>query len=211
MPDLHTTRVSLLRRIAAGPADPEAWSDFVATYGPAVIDWCRHHGLQDADAHDVAQEVLVRFWRHAARFRYDPSLRFRGYLRRMVVFAVSDWSESRRADRLGTGSDAVQGLLFDLAARDDIAHRVEDAYDTEALSLAMMRVERRVLPHTWQAFRLMAIERVPGEEVASRLGIGLNQAYRARSRVQQLIRETIESMQSPSAMDAGEPFRLHRP
>jgi hypothetical protein len=57
----------------------------------------------------------------------------------------------------------------------------------------------------------MAIERVPGEEVASRLGIGLNQAYRARSRVQQLIRETIESMQSPSAMDAGEPFRLHRP
>lgn len=205
MSDLQTTRVSLLRRIVGGPADPGAWSDFVATYGSAVIDWCRHHGLQDADAHDVSQEVLVRFWRHAARFRYDPTLRLRGYLRRMVLFAVSDWSEARRADRLGTGSDAVQGLLFDLPARDDLARRVEDAYDTEALSLAMMRVERRVLPHTWQAFRLMAIERVPGEEVASRLGIGLNQAYQARSRVQRMIREAIESMQSPSAVNAGEP------
>jgi hypothetical protein len=51
----------------------------------------------------------------------------------------------------------------------------------------------------------MAIERVPGEEVASRLGIGLNQAYQARSRVQRMIREAIESMQSQSAVNAGEP------
>lgn len=177
----RTTRLSLFERIADDSRSAAAWSDFVATYGTTVVQWCRRHGLQDADAHDVAQNVLVRFWRIAAGFRYDPAQRFRGYLRRMVVSAVSDWSRSRREDRLATGDDAVQAVLSSIPAREDLVRHVEETFDLELLEAAMQEVEVRVQPRTWQAFRLQAIERVPAEEVASRLGMTVGNAYRAKS------------------------------
>ena len=191
MPPPPSTRMSLIARLAAVPGDPGVWADFVATYGPTVVHWCHRHGLQDCDAHDVAQNVLVRFWRRAENFRYDPARRLRAYLRQMVVSAVSDWSDARCADRLGTGDAAVQALLSNIPARDDLARQIEETFDTELLDLAMSRVQARVRPRTWKAFQMLALERCSGHEVATRLGMDVNNAYRAKSQVQQLIRETI--------------------
>lgn len=132
MPPLRTTRLSLFHRIGRAPGDPGVWTEFVATYGPAVVLWCRGHGLQDSDAHDVAQDVLVRFWRQAERFRYDPSLRFRSHLRRMVLTAVSDWSESRRAGQITLDDPALERLLGSVPARADLAARIEEAFDMES-------------------------------------------------------------------------------
>lgn len=87
------TRGSLLARLHDTPGDDEAWAEFVRIYGEHVIGWCLSYGLQRADAADVAQEVLVRFWKQAGKFSYDPTRRFRGYLRRIVVSALSDRSE----------------------------------------------------------------------------------------------------------------------
>ncbi len=171
------------------------WAEFVGLYGPAIVRWCRRHGLQDTDAHDVAQEVLVRFWRMAGKFRYDPARRFRAYLRRMVLSAVADWSEVRRADRDATGDDALQKVLDEAPAREDLAARIEEAFDTEMLDLAMEEVEERVKPRTWEAFRLLAIERIPGAEVAARLDMDVNHAYVARFQVQRMIRDEIVRLQ----------------
>lgn len=202
---LHTTRVSLLLRIRGTPGDPGVWGEFVGLYGPAVVQWCRRHGLQDSDAHDVAQEVLVRFWRLAGKFRYDPSRRFRSYLRRMVLSAVSDWSDIRRADRDATGDDALQRVLDLAPAREELAARIEEAFDTELLALAMGEVEERVKPRTWQAFRLLAIERLPGTEVAARLHMDVNHAYVARFQVQRMIRDTVVRLESTDTAAAGLP------
>lgn len=199
MPSPHTTRASLIARLLALPGDPGAWADFVATYGPTVVHWCHRHGLQDCDAHDVAQDVLIGFWRHAKDFRYDPARRLRVHLRRMLVSAVSDWSDARRADLLRTGDSAVQALLSNIPARDDLATRIEETFDTELLDLAMSRVQTRVRPRTWQAFWMLALERCSGDEVASRLGMDVNNAYRAKSHVQRLIRETIGELDRSAA------------
>ena len=199
MPALHTTRVSLFARIGEGSTDSRAWSEFVETYVPTLVQWCRQHGLQETDAHDVAQDVLFRFWRQATRFRYDPARRFRSYLRKMVLTAVADWSESRRADRLATGGDAVEALIKSQPAREDLAARIERAFDTERLSIAMVEVEQRVKPSTWAAFQLLAIDRLPGKEVADRLGIDVNLAYNARLNVQRMISDTLRRDDSAPA------------
>lgn len=183
-----TTSVSLFERIGTTRADAAVWSEFVATYGPAVVQWCRSHGLQHSDAHDVAQEVLLRFWRHAETFRYDPARRFRAYLRRMVVSAVADWSRSRRDDRLGTGDAAIQALLASLPAREELVRKLEEAFDLEVFEMAMRDVEGRVQPRTWEAFRLLTFERLPAADVASRLEMTVDNAYRARSYVLGLLR-----------------------
>jgi|688.fasta_scaffold292525_2 RNA polymerase sigma factor (sigma-70 family) len=191
------TRGSLLRRLGDEPDSQGAWQEFVRIYGTEVIRWCRGCGLQDADAADVAQDVLVRFWKQAAKFSYDPGRRFRGYLRQIVQSAIADWAERRVPRPLG-GDDATT-MLESLPAREDLIARIEQAYDTELLDLAMREVQGRVKPHTWQAFHLLAIERLPGEEVARRLSIDSGLAYVARRNVQRMIREAVERLEGGRA------------
>lgn len=194
----QTTRISLFERIVGMPGDPRVWNDFVATYGPIVAGWCRRHGLQDTDAQDVTQEVLLRFWRRAADFRYDPARRFRSYLWRVVISALGDWSDARKADRLAVGSDSLQRLLGDLPARDELAASIERRFDMERLSLAMLEVEARVKPRTWRAFRMLALEQIPGAEVARALGITTAHAYVARMNVQRMISDTVRRLDTPA-------------
>lgn len=188
------TRGSLLQRLNERPDNHEAWREFVRIYGDHVIHWVRGRGLQDSDAADVAQDVLLRFWKQAAKFRYDPTRRFRGYLRQIVTSALADWNTARAGDR-PPGTDAGHELLASLPAREDLVTRIEQAYDTELLALAMDDVKARVQPHTWQAFELLAIERRSGAEVAEALGIDVGLAYVARRNVQRMIRETITRLE----------------
>jgi RNA polymerase sigma factor (sigma-70 family) len=188
-----TTRGSLLQRLHDEPGNGEAWAEFVGIYGDEVIRWCRACGLQAADAADVAQDVLVRFWKQAARFRYEPGQRFRGYLRRIVTSALAEWSAHRGERPLAGGEP--DNPLDSLPAREDLIARIEKAYDTELLGLAMEEVKARVKPHTWQAFHLLAIERLSGADVAARLAIDQNLAYAARKNVQQMIRDAITRLE----------------
>lgn len=187
-----STSETLLAAICVRPVDNEAWKQFVTLYGPHIVGWCRRYGLQDADARDVAQEVLMQFSRQAGRFRYDQARKFRGFLRTITHAAWCDWVERRQTRRLGAANDITIDMLEEIPARDDLAIRLEAEYDHELLRLAMEKVMRRVEPRTWEAFRLLAIEGLPGVEVAARVGMKLGSAFAARHKVQKLLRETIE-------------------
>jgi RNA polymerase sigma-70 factor (ECF subfamily) len=52
------TRASLLLRIR-DPLDRDAWEEFSALYRPVVMEMARGRGMQNADAEDLAQHVLV--------------------------------------------------------------------------------------------------------------------------------------------------------
>jgi RNA polymerase sigma-70 factor (ECF subfamily) len=186
------TRRSLLLRLHEEPGDDDAWEEFVRIYGPHVARWCRSHGLQHADSVDVSQDVLVRFWRQAGSFRYDPSRRFRGYLKTILISALSDWSDGRRGGSPLRCAEKAAALMASIPAREDLVARIEKAYDTELLEIAMREVEARVQPHTWQAFRMLALEGRPASDVAERLGMEINTAYVARSKVQRMIRGAVD-------------------
>ena len=53
------TRITLLFRLRRDPGDAEAWAEFVEHYGGKILGWCRAWHLQDADARDVTQAVLL--------------------------------------------------------------------------------------------------------------------------------------------------------
>jgi RNA polymerase sigma factor (sigma-70 family) len=193
------TRRSLLIRLRDG-ADGEgqeqaaAWEEFVRIYSPQVLRWCRRYGLQDTDAGDLCQDVLVRFWKQSAKFEYDPSKRFRGYMRQILTSALSGWSAARKPDApsAGTGGDA---LLDSVPAREDLIQRIESAYDTELLAVAIADVKTRVKPHTWRAFEIVAMERKPGSEAAKELGITADSVYAARRNVQKMLQETVARLE----------------
>ena len=51
-----------MHRLNQNPADQLSWSEFVRFYGPAIRGWLQHWGLQEADAQDVTQAVLLKLF-----------------------------------------------------------------------------------------------------------------------------------------------------
>ena len=81
-----TTRPSLLFRLRDS-RDHAAWVEFVSLYEPVAYRLLRRHGLQDADARDVMQDLFMAVGRSIQRWDADRELgTFRGWLRRVALF-----------------------------------------------------------------------------------------------------------------------------
>src|SRR5262249_42350851 len=141
----------------AGPGDERAGREFVDCYAPAIYRWCARRGLQDADAQDVTQQVLLQLATKLPAFTYDPSRSFRGWLRTLTHHAWADFLSGRAGPASGP---AARAALTTAEAREDLLRRIEDEFDLELLEVAMARVRGRVEPGTWEAFRLTALEGV---------------------------------------------------
>jgi RNA polymerase sigma-70 factor (ECF subfamily) len=189
------TSPSLLERVGQGGGDRTAWDEFVARYGPKIRAWCRHWNLQESDAEDVTQEVLLQLVQKLRSFQYDPGRSFRAWLKTLVHHAWQDFLARRGRAGLGSGDSAVWQDLQTVEARDDLERQLEELFDREVLEEAMARVRRRVAPHTWEAFRLLTFEGLSGAEVAPRVGMQVTMVYVAKSKVQKLLREEIERLE----------------
>jgi RNA polymerase sigma-70 factor (ECF subfamily) len=151
--------------------------------------------LQDADAEDVTQDILLKLTRKLQAFAYDPSRRFRGWLKTVAHHAWRDFADSRRDAERTAGAGRAPERVLTLEAREDLAQKLEEAFDLELLEVAKMRVRLRVAPHTWEAFRLVALEGLPVAEVAARVRLQVAMVYVAKSKVQKMLREEIEKLE----------------
>src|SRR5262245_36651884 len=145
------TRVSLLGRLRRNPGDEKAWGEFVEYYGVRIYDWCLRWRLQEADAQDVTQNVLLKLAGRLCEFQYDPSRSFRAWLKTVTHHAWSDFVLANKRPGQG-GSDSA--VLANLEARDDLERRLQEQFDQDLLAEAMIRARLRVAPQTWEAFRL---------------------------------------------------------
>jgi len=192
---LPTTRVTLLTQLRQVPFNQAGWDEFVERYGRHIYRWCRQWNLQDADAEDVTQEILMKLSQKLRTFAYDPSRSFRGWLKTVAHHAWRDFSDSRGQAQRAAGDGQVQELILTLEAREDLAQKLEELFDLELLEAAKVRVRLRVAPHTWEAFRLMALEGLPVAEVAARVRLQVAMVYVAKSKVQKMLQEEIGKLE----------------
>jgi RNA polymerase sigma-70 factor (ECF subfamily) len=193
-PDPGQTSVSLLGRLRQDPTDQEAWTEFVHRYGPHIFHWCRQHNLQEADAQDVTQTVLVKLAQKMRTFRYDPGRSFWAYVKTLTHYAWCDLLESHRRAVTGSGDSSVLAALETVEARDDLLQRLDKEFDAELVEEVMLRVQERVEPHTWEAFRLTAVEGRSGAEAAVRLNLKVATVFKAKSKVQKMIQEEVHKL-----------------
>jgi RNA polymerase sigma-70 factor (ECF subfamily) len=190
------TRVTLLERLCrSGAADQGAWSEFVEHYGPQIYQWCLRWRLQEADAEDVTQKVLLNLARHMHNFTYDPGRSFRAWLKTVTHHAWQDFIANRERSDRGSGDSAVMAWLANVECREDLTQRLEESYDRELLDKAALRVRLRVRPHIWEAFRLTALENVAPAEVGRRLSMKVAAVYVARSRVQKMLKDELQQLE----------------
>ena len=197
MPAAHDsgTRISLLGRLRRNPSDQAAWAELVAHYGGKIHAWSMRWGLQEADAQDVTQDVLVKLARAMENFSYDPTRSFRAWLKTLTNHALSDFLQGRPRTPQGSGDSQVFDLLNSVEARTDLLQRLEEEFDRELLEVAMTRVRLRVAPQTWEAFRLTALEGLSGAEAAERIPMQVAQVFVARRRVQNMLQEEVKKLE----------------
>jgi RNA polymerase sigma-70 factor (ECF subfamily) len=167
----------------------------VDRYGRQIHAWCRRWGLQEADAQDVTQTVLLQLASKLRTFSYDPAQRFRAWLKTLTHHAWSDFLAGRHPAVKGSGDSDVKHLLDNVEARDELTRRLEAAFDQELLELATAGVRARVEERTREAYRLTALEGRAGAEAAARLGMQVGTVYKAKSKVHALLQETLRQLQ----------------
>jgi RNA polymerase sigma-70 factor (ECF subfamily) len=177
------------------PGNPAAWEQFVECYGRHIFRWCRHWRLQDADAEDVTQEILLKLARKLGEFSYDPSRSFRGWLKTVTHHAWRDFVEGR-GRRQSSADEGTREKLYDLEARADLIQKLDEAFDFELLEAATVLVRLRVAPQTWEAFRLLALEGMPAAEVAAKVGMQIAMVYVAKSKVQKMLQQEISKLEA---------------
>jgi RNA polymerase sigma-70 factor (ECF subfamily) len=188
------TSLSLLERLRQAPANQQAWEEFVERYGRRIYGWCRAWHLQDADARDVTQMVLLKLARKMSTFVYDPAGSFRNWLKTVTQHVLSDfvaeWKQPGRSD-----DSRVGAMLDKVEARADLVQTIEAEFDQEMLDQAKVRVRQRVDSRTWEAFQLTALGQQRGSAVADQLGMTVAAVFKAKSRVQKMLQEEVRRLE----------------
>jgi RNA polymerase sigma-70 factor (ECF subfamily) len=184
------TSLTLLERIQDNPDDPNAWRLFVDRYQPQIRRWCLAWGMQDSDADDVAQDVLIKLFAALRKFHYDPEKSFRAWLKTVTQHAWSDFLAARRKDP-GHQAGSISQVADSAEAQSDLERRLEEAFDRELLEVAMRRIKARVKPGTWDAFQFTAIDGHSGVQAAEKLGMAVAHVFVAKHRVQKMLQEEV--------------------
>lgn len=187
------TRPSLLLRLQ-DINDGEAWTEFVRLYTPLVFGHCRRHGLQDADAADVAQEVMRIAAQAMPEFQYDATRgKFRGWLLQTTRHRLYKFfARQQRAPQAASETTIERFLNGEPNAEEQ--SRWEADYRQRLFDWAAEKARPEFQPATWDAFWRTAVASVSVKEVAGQLGISIGAVYIARSRVIARLRELIETV-----------------
>ncbi len=179
------THPSLLLRLRNSD-DKSAWVEFVQVYGPMVFGYCRIRKLQESDAADVSQEVMIRLAKSMAEFEYKPELgRFRDWLGKVIHRELLRfWEKQKSTSRVQNGEWASDEAI------DDGAIWIEH-FHSEILRKSMANIQCEFSTEAWRAFELSWLENTPVGDVALRLEIPIESVYVAKSRVLKRLRNEV--------------------
>lgn len=190
------TRESLLLRMRDAD-DAAAWDEFVAIYRPMVHRLALRQGLQDSDAEDLAQRVMMSVSRAIGTWQKDASRGgFRAWLRQVARNAIINMLQR------GPKDDALGGSqFFDVchavpSPTDATRQLIEEEHTRSVLRASAERVKDEVQETTWQAFWRTTIEGKSPQQVADDLEIPIGRVYGARSRVMKLLQRSASEFTS---------------
>jgi RNA polymerase sigma-70 factor (ECF subfamily) len=189
------TSPTLLGRLGADPKDQAAWKDFVSRYSPKILQWCRGWGLQESDAQDVTQNVLMKLNVLMGRFVYNSSGSFRSWLKTLVHHAWRDLVHEQRPPASAGRDGRFVELLESRRAGDDLVEQLEAEFRREVVDKAMERVRPQVAAKTWDAFCLTALDGCSAADAATRLGMKVTRVYGARSDVTRRIQKEVRRLE----------------
>ena len=193
MTPVPETRASLLFRLRDS-RDQQAWATFLEIYQPLIYRLARQRHMQDADAREVTQEVLLRVAGAIDQWETDRSRgTFRGWLTTITRNLVVNFLINRSRHPRGSG-DSEFRRKFDEVPAPEIDESV--LFDVEVkrqiFRWAAEQIRHEFRETHWQAFWKTAVGGQSPANVASELGISVGLVYVSRNRIMKRLRDKVE-------------------
>lgn len=181
---------TLVQRIAAG--DGKAVRDVMDRYGALVRSMARR-GVGVQDAEDLAQEVFVQVWKHAARF--DPAKGSEeAWITTIARRRIID--RRRKVGRRPESQELIEEAVGGVEHRDEVELADEARLAEDALS-ALSRDQRRVL-------RLALLEGLTHTEITERTSMPLGTVKSHARRGLERVRAHLSAHHRATTEEGGE-------
>ncbi|MBM4075112.1 MAG: sigma-70 family RNA polymerase sigma factor, partial [Planctomycetes bacterium] len=180
------------------PQDQQAWSQFVAIYEPLLLRMLRQRGLQEADARDVSQQVVLAVTQAVHRWNHDgKEASFRRWLfgiaRNLALKSIQSGQGVGGSKKKGVGGSDMLKLLNNLPEPQHKTVKVFDhEYRNELFLWAAQQVRSEFREATWEAFWRTFVLNEPIAEVARELKMTMGNVYVARTRIIARLRQKVE-------------------
>ena len=190
MPEFPETSHSLIDRVK-NVGDGTAWLEFLGIYQPVVYRMARRRGMQDADAHDVMQQVFTSIARSLDRWTAaDDQPPFRAWLTTIARNAIST-TLTRRPRDLATGTSSVAELLAGQPSAEQTDSEIIIESRREIVRWAAEQIRSEFTEQTWDIFWKTAMQEVSVAEMSKLSGRSAGAIYVARHRVLTRLKEKI--------------------
>ena len=192
---MNETSLSLLARLRHSP-ESEGWNRLVLLYAPLLRVWLRKYDVQDSDADDLVQEVLLAVSKDLAKFEHRGQLgAFRGWLKAILVNRLRKFWRARDRRPQARGDSDIDARLAQL---DDPASEMSLIWNREhdqyVLRQLLALAEPHFAPSTWTAFCRVALDGAKPDVVAEEMGISRNAVIIAKCRVLSRLRQESEGL-----------------
>ena len=183
------TSFSLLDQFQDGTEQPD-WERLVRVYSPLLREWLRRYDLQESDADDLVQDVLIVVSSELVRFRHTGRTgAFRAWLRTILVHRLRHWWRSQKYRPVAPGDTSFLEQLRQLDdPNSELSHLWNTEHDRHLTRQLFAIVEPQVSETHWQAFYRLALMAQDPEKVGADLGISRNAAIVAKHRVLKALR-----------------------
>ena len=190
---MHSTRASLILRIRKGD-DSVSWARFTDLYTPMIYRWARNIGLPEADAADLAQDVLVTVFNEIKKFEYDKKRSFRAWLKTITL------NRAKNVLRRRANHAVPDGSVSKVSVPDEIEFLSEREYNTKLAQRALEIMKLEFEESTWKACWRSIVDGMSASDVSAELGITQNAVYLAKSRVLRRLRMELDGLLEPDAL-----------
>lgn len=197
---MNETSLSLLNRLRGAP-EPESWSRLVDLYAPLIRAWLRKYDVQESDAEDLVQEVLLAVSKDLGQFEHggQPGA-FRGWLKAILVNRLRKFWRARDRRPQARGDSDIDARLAQL---DDPASEMSQIWNREHDQYVLRQLLALAEPHfastTWTAFCRVALDGHKPDVVAQEMGISRNAVIVAKCRVLSRLRQESEGLVESSS------------
>lgn len=183
--------------------DEASWQEFFSIYENLIRGVAVKSGLSQAEAEDVVQETMVAVAKNIPDFQYDPAVcSFKTWLLNMTRWRITDQIR-RRGPAHGnplpgsveTTDTQITGEIVDPDG-DKLKAIWDNEWEKRLLEAALSNVKRRLEPEKYQLFDFYVNKSWAPEKVAKSFNVSVNQVYLAKSRIEKLVKEEVERIQT---------------
>lgn len=209
------TRISLLARLKDCD-NQDDWRVFFDTYWRLIHATALKAGLEETEAQEVVQEVMIAAAKKLPEFRYEPGKdSLKGWLLGVTRWKVADQWRKRENPARPSGtlahppgeergeeshSDAEAELAPVILPRetpepvDEFAALWDREWRENLLCAALERVKQRVNPAHYELYHLHVLDGLSPRDTARTLGVNVAQVYLAKLRVGHLIQQEVRRL-----------------